>query len=1038
MSGGALTCLFCGGVLGERMRMCPHCGCTRPRSAADAAPLTGRDEDVARLHAVIDRLARGDGGLTGIAGDPGIGKTRMLEAALSYCKSQRMSDFVLRGFEPTTDLPYWALIEALQNAVDIGDATPGRVGAAGISDVLQALNNAKDQPAAAASTGMETRDAAINARIFEAVSAVLRGLTAIRPLCLFVDDLQWVDTPTLNLLRYALRLCKTLPLLIICAFRWSGEADARWRPLLEDAAREGLYHELHLSGLATDAARRLARTSAAAPLSDRALDEVVRLAEGNPFYVGQLARAVVPAGGAPTPLPPALRGIVDQRLTQVSPLCRSLIQAVAVFGRPCPLEMLPAIVPPPPGYAGGGDTVPLSVLSGALDEALHAHVLFEDDTASGSHYNFAHALLREAVVRDLNALTRAALHQRVAEALDTRRRAGARIPAAQIAGHVLESRGLAGRDAVLSFARAAADESIAMGSAEQQVRFLTAVVEALAEDGNPAPAGAATDETAEGAAAEIATVRLRLIEAYGALDEADAAVREAERVLTYYRARGDQAGEVAVHAAVAGQINPRHRPREVIAHADAALALLGDRRAPLTAHLRFLRAHAMYQRDDITELQSTSDWLRAGGFDPPEPHAELWWRLLRVLWQVAVSPDAAPAISLCREAAASSRALGDRRGEAVARLWEGELLNRDARPKAALLALDEARRLAQEDGSASLLVDAGALRAEALLQLARWDDLERTVDETVPALIRLRTTYFGYAAVSALGWSRRLRGLPWTPPAGLDVRFNESQWFITASRSYYAREFVEFGPPATGDGAAAGATASIPPSERTMRLLDWLVTQTPERGPGTTWATAGVPLLGTLALAGRAQEAAARYEGAARFPRFLQGPAFGPLECARTAVLLKRWEAAEAHFDAAVELATAEGLQTALARTLVERGNLYRLRGRRGDRARAAAVLSRAVTLCAELDLTPDRLRAEALLGQVGPVAAPVLPAGLTRREADVLRLLAQGSTNRQIAQSLTISEKTVEQHLLNLYQKLHVDSRAKAVAFAFAHHLVD
>jgi DNA-binding NarL/FixJ family response regulator len=66
------------------------------------------------------------------------------------------------------------------------------------------------------------------------------------------------------------------------------------------------------------------------------------------------------------------------------------------------------------------------------------------------------------------------------------------------------------------------------------------------------------------------------------------------------------------------------------------------------------------------------------------------------------------------------------------------------------------------------------------------------------------------------------------------------------------------------------------------------------------------------------------------------------------------------------------------------------------------------------------------------------MPAGLTPREVEVLRLVAAGRTNREIATSLTISEKTVEQHLLNLYQKLHVDSRAKAVAFAYANGLVE
>ncbi len=1007
----APACLFCGEPLARDRTPCPRCGCVRPLASHAWAPLTGREREIALLHGHIDRVVAGQGGVVGLAGPAGIGKTRLLEEALLYVKRQRCWDFVVRGFEPGADLAYWPLIEALHAELSLttaGDAGQTAAAPSGARDLLAALQSAQEAPRAA-TTGFEPRDAAVNARIYTALLAVLRDLTATRPLVILVDDLHWFDPPTLNLLRYTARLTRTLPILLLCAYRDDGEADTRWRPVLEDAAHEGRFTEVRLEGLADAAARRLALEVAETPLEDRAIQEVLRLAEGNPFYIGQLVHAATATPpGQRAPLPAALRGLATHRLAHLSPGCRALVQALAVAGRDCPPDLLARVT---------GLSLPL--LAATLDEALAARVLVERESpGTPGRYGFAHTLLREAVLRELNAVARTDLHLRLAEALHARRAAGGHESAGEIADHYLEAGPLAARDRALDYARAAADEAASLGAHEQAARYLSAAIELMSEATGDAPSPA------------VIAARTRLMLEYGQAGDSAAAEREAETVLAYWRAVGDGRAEAEVQAHYAELLNPRLRPREVIARTEAALALLGEERSPLAARLRFLRAHARLMRDDPSDLLPTAEWLAAGAFTPPEPAAEVWWRLLRVLWHIWHVPDVDAVLALCREAVAHTRATGDRRALAMTLLWEAEVLNRDARPRAAVAALDEARRLAQETGSAPMLVDAGALRAEALLQLGRWQELERVVDETLPVLVRLRSTYFGYTLLTAHAWSRRLRGLPWSAPPGLEVRFHDSMDFVAAYRANFAREQVEFG--------TLG--------ERTERLLDWLSANVPpgmpgggpRRGAGLAWATAGIPLLGTLALAGRTDEVAARYEPALPFRRFLQGASFGPLELARAAIALRRWEDAAAHLDTAAQLAAEEGLLVAQARALVERGRLYRRRGRRGDRARAAEVLKRATELCEGLGLRPDGNRARALLAELHAGAPPALPAGLTPREAEVLRLLAAGHSNRQIAAALIISEKTVEQHLLNIYQKLQVSSRAGAVAFAFSHGLVD
>ncbi len=1047
----ALVCLFCGGVLAQAHVACPHCGCTRPVAPVQTAPLTGRDRELAFLREHIDRANAGQGGVTGVSGAAGIGKTRLVEAAFAYAKAQHCWDFHLRGFEPSAGLPYWALTEALHLEVASQTAAAARAGvppvpAAGLPELIAALRGAQDLPGGS-TAGFEARDAAANARILTALVDLLRGLTAQRPLVIIADDLQWFDLPTLNLMRYTVRLAKTLPLLLICTYRDDGEAAARWRPVLEDAAREGRFADLRLNGLEPAAARHLALALAPAPLSDHAVEEVLRLAEGNPFYLSQLARAaaLVPDGGRPL-LPAALRGVLEQRLSGLSSGCHTLLQAIAVAGRECPLDLLARITP-----------LSLAELATTLDEALHAHILTEHGTGTTPRYGFTHALLREAVLRELNAVARASLHLRVAGALHESRAAGGREGAAEVAEHYLEAGVLAPADRTLAYARAAADEAEALGAQEQTARFLGATVRLLEEHpqiaampvlASPAPVPVHEPDLSDPTYGDpgwgpslapaplrplpapppplpddgnVIRARTRLMEAHGRAGDIAAAEREAEAVLTHWRRTGNHRAEAEVLALLAEQLNPRLRPRDAVARCDAALTLLGEERTPLAARIRFLRAHARFMQDDPAELLPAAEWLAAGPLSPPEPAAGVWWRLLRVLAGLWNEPATEPLLALCRAAADESDRAGDRRAGAMCRLWEAEVLGRAARPRAALAALDEAARLARETGSAPMLVDAGALRAEALLQLGRWDELERTVDETLPALVRLRSTYFGYALVAAHAWSRRLRGLEWQPPLGLDVRFRESLLFVAAYRANFARESVEMDRP----------------PEETGRLLDWLAANVPREPAGWAQATAALPLLGALAMTGRRDDLTNRYEPAKRFSCFLQGATFGPLELGRAATVLKRWEEAEAHLDRAAHIAGEEGLTVALARTLVARGALYRQRGRRGDRGRAAEVLHRAIALCEEGGLAPDSRRAQALLESLGAVAPPALPGGITPREAEVLRLLAAGHTNRGIAGVLTISEKTVEQHLLNLYNKLGVDSRARAVAWAYAHGLV-
>jgi DNA-binding CsgD family transcriptional regulator len=157
------------------------------------------------------------------------------------------------------------------------------------------------------------------------------------------------------------------------------------------------------------------------------------------------------------------------------------------------------------------------------------------------------------------------------------------------------------------------------------------------------------------------------------------------------------------------------------------------------------------------------------------------------------------------------------------------------------------------------------------------------------------------------------------------------------------------------------------------------------------------------------------------------------------ATLLGDWEAAERHLDAAEALARREGLRPELGRTLADRGALALAEGRSGGGERAREAFAEALALFEGMGMAGEAARVrERLAGLAGRGAAtrPALPAGLSAREAEVLRLVAAGKSNREIAEALVVAERTVANHVASILNKTGSENRAAAAAFAIRHGL--
>lgn len=159
------------------------------------------------------------------------------------------------------------------------------------------------------------------------------------------------------------------------------------------------------------------------------------------------------------------------------------------------------------------------------------------------------------------------------------------------------------------------------------------------------------------------------------------------------------------------------------------------------------------------------------------------------------------------------------------------------------------------------------------------------------------------------------------------------------------------------------------------------------------------------------------------------------------AATVARWEAAEDHFRDALALNSRLRARPYIVRTQLHLAEMLLRRAAPGDTARAAALLREVETAARATGMTPTVEQAARLLAGGQATAAPpapiAFPDGLTPREVDVLRLLAAGRTNREIAEALVLSTRTVDHHIASIYRKINARRRADAAAYAQRHGLI-
>ena len=973
--------------------------------------LIGRAAHVDALRRALDQAAGGAGGALLLAGEAGIGKSRLVAEARTLAGGRGFLVLQGRTFETDRALPYGPLLDLLRGRIaSLSAERLVEEAGAETAELLWLLPElAARLPGVAAAPALDPEQD--RRRLFHALSQFLLRLAARGPLLLVIEDAHWADSLSLEVLAYLARCLAPAPALLLVTYR-SDEVGPELRRLLASLDRDRLASELRISRLSLGETEAMVRATVAGPHSVRAdlLHALYGLSEGNPFFIEEIlcslggeagADALEGASVAELRIPRSVQDAVQRRLAQLSDSAREALSFAAVAGQRWDFALLQELT-------GRDEPALLTVVK----ELIAAQLVVEE---SADRFAFRHALTREAVYSDLLARERWPLHGRIAATLERQRAADLEAHLPDLSYHVFEA---GDWPRALEYGRRAGERAQALYASRAAIEHFGRAIEAAGRLGLPAPA--------------LYRARGNAHETLGEFDQAHA---DHEQALDAARAAGDPREEWEALQALGFLWAGRDYDRcgEYFQSALDLARRLGDPALLARSlnrvgnwHVNMEEPHEAQRRhrEALAILRERAD----------EPGIAETLDLLGMALTLGCDTEAGSRCYI--EAAARFRALGDRRGEAAA-LSSHALVGLHYQADTFRFPLhqsqEEAFREAEEALTIARAIGWRAGETYALLvgahYTAAWGRFGEALDRLRSAArIAEETGHRQWLTFARCTIGRTLHDIGALPEARQHLeeafalaRATRSGHWLRMSAGWLARALIVDGDldraqailsEALGDGrpdtlAARNAwlarlelTLARRQPEHALTIVDEMTAAMP---PGASGASPALALRRAEALAalGRAGEAE---------PELLALIAFLEREEARAYL----WRA-----------------QAALA-------TLYHAQGR-SDETRRAVAAARA-TIEAVAAAVPDEYRTgfldEAyarLPGGRKAAAVRRTPGGLTPREAEVASLIGRGLSNRAIADRLVLGERTVETHVSNLLAKLDFSSRAQIAAWATA-----
>ncbi len=984
-----------------------------PGRAASQAYVGRRAQLDALRQAVID-VGKERGHVVLVGGEAGIGKTRLLdefEASVSSDSPTGRPVLVVRGTcseLAAGSLPFLPILDLLDGLVASGRAT----------DAVSRLH------ADLAGGGADPSSPGTRSNTFLGFRDVVVDGAAELDLVLVVDDLHWADRSTLELMTFTAPRLGDARVMLVGAYR-SDELHRRHplRPVLIELEHAGGLAHLRLGPLSPDdvAAQLEAISGMALPASNVA--RIVELADGNPFYVEELA--ALDLEGAR--LPQSLRDVLAARLSRLSDPTLEVLSGAAVIGRDVERELLEAIV-----------EISTAGVAAGLQDAVGHQVI--EPTPDGRRYRFRHALLAEAVRDDLLPAERIGLHRRLAAVLTARPELRAESPAtaaAEIAHHWTEA-GDSGHafPAWIEAGRSAGTAHAWRESASAYERALS-LAAAGPEGNDPARRAdlgmrAAMMTSFSGEPRRAYELAIEAMAADEGTDPVQSALRWAD-----YSGIANDAGDFAQERAAADrsvELMPKEPPSRELARV-------------LVGHVSSQMLRSAY-RASVAEADEARRVCRlVGAWDAELDLVATRAQSLALLGHASDALSAAEVIIsgiAGRERAATWHIGAALTNELAALVFSGEFQ--------AAVAFDE--RIASY--VSDLELDRAwrpwfdEIVARAMFFLGRWPEDAARLDRAE------ETELMGF-----LDWGNRigralLDGARGVRSSWTDVTFDPAVGPDSGMRGDLGAALA-LAALWEGDAAAAarladGAVAAVIDTENVSPLA-WAVSvavrawadraeaaRAAQRAPDLD---AALQRIDELMILTGAIVAGTHLEGASATPWMVALGAASDAERLRAEgrSSAEAWHRAAATYDALGTRPSAAYARYREAEAAVSSG----------DRARAAAALGEAAAAASALGAVPLTAAIEGLARRArlaipphaaddGATHAPAAdaaspsdadPWGLSTREREVLALVAEGRTNREIGDALFISDKTASVHVTHILVKLGVSSRTEAALLA-------
>ena len=376
----------------------------------------GRDLELRQLRDGLDAVADGRGRCFLIAGEPGIGKSRLVDE-LGILARQRQHPVLLgRGWEDAGAPPYWPWVQALRAYLRLTDVDAlARELGSGASDVAQILPELRetfpDLP-----PPPDTRSESARFQLFDSTATFLRNATQGRPIVIVLEDLHAADTPSLLLLRFVASQLADMGLLLLATFR--DVALVPDHPLtlaVSELKREPVAQLIALGGLPVGDARTLIGDATGVEPSEQLAAAVWRETGGNPLFIAEAMRLLGGAGKYPDAsdpgalriaLPAGVREAIGRRIDGLGQEASALVRIGAALGPEFRVDVLRRV-------AGLSGDATFNLLDQAMREGLVLGV-----SGSLARYRFSHDLVREALYQAMPASQRVGLHRQILEVLE--------------------------------------------------------------------------------------------------------------------------------------------------------------------------------------------------------------------------------------------------------------------------------------------------------------------------------------------------------------------------------------------------------------------------------------------------------------------------------------------------------------------------------------------------------------------------------------------------------------------------------------------